>query len=464
VLRVEISASIDDEHVLSLVGSNDVAHIRIRPREGTPKVAERVRALTDVNEIRQQVRAALAAIVEFRPNVDAIHLFIAAPVSACFVTGQELRLRNMPPVQTYRFRRSDGGGVTRPAIRLSAAGPAPATRPLTGPEQERASELRRELWEVALHEVERYAVNKERERPAAGERWYSRLEPRIELARVRPFPALPPVYAMIDAGATVDMVPMEPPNFYGFERERRRWRVNDQFLLRLERAFDGNLNDARTLVRLFLFHESSHVAHGITKAKVEEVGKFANGLEYVDYTADAYALLHELDRAVQESPELLTNFDALKEHVAYLIDLVIRSLWAFEDPPPLQRMEIRRIRRYLCWYWQQVRVLRARTRLQFAAVMAKKPVIEIAGLEPQVESRRYYGQLRRLDPEVNLELAVVLDNEELWRIPTSVTVPLDHLMVAFSNHDHGQIQQGFRQVFDNAETSKFALPREEDIP
>jgi hypothetical protein len=154
----------------------------------------------------------------------------------------------------------------------------------------------------------------------------------------------------------------------------------------------------------------------------------------------------------------------MRQHVASLIDLVIRSFWAFEDPPPLEKMEIRRLRRYFNWYWQKERVLRCRTPLQLAAVLARKPVVEIAGLEPSVESRRYMGHLRRFDPQVHLELALVLDNEELKRIPTSVTVPLEKLMEAFSAHDHGQIQQAFRQIFDEAETSKRVLPREEDIP
>jgi hypothetical protein len=157
-------------------------------------------------------------------------------------------------------------------------------------------------------------------------------------------------------------------------------------------------------------------------------------------------------------------FDGLRLHTAYLIDLVIRSFWAFEDRPPLERMEIRRLRRYMNWYWQRERVLRCRTPLQLAAVLTRKPVIEIAGLEHSIESRRYYGHLRRFDPLVGLELALVLDNEELKRIPTSVTVPLEKLMEAFSVHDHDQIQQGFRQIFDEAETSKHALPRDEDIP
>jgi hypothetical protein len=281
---------------------------------------------------------------------------------------------------------------------------------------------------------------------------------------VRPFPTLPPVYTLIESRSTVDPVSIDPPRYYGYQRGERVWRVNDRFLLKLDQAFNGNLDDGRALVRLFFFHESLHVAHGITKSKVEEVGKFANGLEHVDYTADLYGILHEIDLSVEEAPPILADFDAFKRLTAHLIELVLRSLWTFEDPPPLDRMEIRRIRRYMNWYWQRERVLRATSFLQLTAVLARKPIVEVAGLEPAVEGRRYFGKLRRFDATVGLELGIVLDNEELKRIPTSATVPLEELMKAFSNHDHERIKQGFRQVYDEAETSKWALPHLDDIP
>lgn len=468
VLRIEISASVDDAHIREFVTeSEEVAHIRIRPKGATPTVADLVRSPADVREVRRAVREAVSALVEQRPNLTVIHLFIAAPVSACFVTGQELRIRNNPPVQTYRFRRAaDGAGVTRPALRLLATGPAPADVPLSEEEQARALVLRLEVWEPALRDVERYAGRKRREaarRPAGGAaRWYEHLVLDGEWRRVRPFPTLPAVQDMIEEGSVVDSISMENA-FFGYERDRKRWRVNDRFLVNLDRAFGGDLTAARTLVRLFMFHEALHVAHGITKAKVEEIGKFANALEHVDYTADLYAVLHELDRAVDEDPSL-ASFERLKAHAADLIDLVIRSFWAFEDPAPLERMEIRRLRRYMNWYWQEIRVRMSRTPLQLAAVLARKPIVEIAGLEPQVESRRYYGSLHRFDRLVGLELGIVLDNEEIWRIASQVTVPLTELMDAFSRHAHTEIQQAFRSIFENAVGSKHQLPNEEDVP
>jgi hypothetical protein len=466
VLRVEITATVDETLIRRFVSATEeVAHVRVRPIGADPAPVVRIQSRADVEEVRRAVRHAVSSILEQRPNTRLIHLFVAAPVSASFVTGQELRIRNTRSFETYRHRATaHQEDRLKAAFRITATGPDVADLPVTESERQRAAGLRLSVWEAALRDVERYAADKRRHAQPT-DRWYTRLVPEHELERVRPYPALPPIHRVIDnEPSSVDPVPMEPPNYYGYQRADRRWRVSDRFLLRLESAFSGDLAEARTLVRLFMFHEASHLAHGIVKGKVEEVGKFANSLEHVDYTADLYAILHELDRGIRDDAAPLSSFSALRERVVTLIDLVIRSFWAFDEDPPIERMEIRRIRRYMNWYWQQVRAHYCRSPLQLAAVCARKPIIEISGLEPSVESRRSFGSLRRLDPRLKPELAIVLDNEELWRIPTSVTVPLEELIVAFRERNHADIRQAFRQIYENVTSSKHELPREEEIP
>jgi hypothetical protein len=492
VLRLEISASIDESLIRGFVTeTEEVAHVRIRPTaaaqandsaivpEGSdaseatttlirgPGYGSRINSPADVKEVADAVREAINGILESRPNVSSIHLFVAAPVSAAFATGRELRIRNGPPVQTYRHRRNTQDGRARfsAAILLKAGGPDEADVPVTEEEARHAAELRTDVWGEALREVEDY-VDFKRRNASEGDGWYEKLEPREELTRVRPFPSLPPLERIYPNGkSTVDVIPLEPPNYFGYQRANRVWRVSDRFLLRLNSAFQHDISDLRTLVRMFMLHEMSHLAHGIVKGKVEEVGKFPNVLEHVDYTADLYAILHELNRELITDPSLPSDYDTLKTRVSSLIDLVIRSFWAFDDDPPLDRMEFRRIRRYLNWYWQQVRIEYSETRLQMAAILARKPVIEIAGLESSVESRRYYASLKRLDPLVGLELALVLDKaEELWRIASSPTVPLTELVAAFREARHTDIRQLFRQIFEHVSGSKHPLPAEADVP
>ncbi len=462
-LRIELSSSVEERLMRDFVVETDeVANVIIRPRDQEPEVRTRVRSRQDLEAVRIATRDALSAIMNHRPNVTAVHLFVAAPPSACVVVGQELRLRNMPWVETYRFRRSAEGEPSYvQAVRLRAAGPMPQEMPLTAEEHAIAQELRQTVFAAALRDVEEYSAEK-RKGSADGELWFDRLVLGEELRQVRPFTALPPVYAVLPDRSTVDPASMEDA-LYGYQRNTRVWRVNDRFLLELTRAYDGHVPTMLQLVRLFMFHETLHVAHGITKAKVEEVGKFPNALEHVDYTADLYAILHELDRSAAIDPVGDgAAYPALQERVAALIDAVVRSYWAFELPPPepLDRMEIRRIRRYLNWYWQRERVLMSKNPLQLARILGRKPIVEVAGLDMYAESRRVFGSFQRFDRRVGLELAIVLDDEELRRVPSSVTVPIEELIGAFRRRDHSQIQVFFRRVFDEiGDSHALPLPR-----
>src|SRR5205085_12565826 len=140
--------------------------------------------------------------------------------------------------------------------------------PTSPDEKVAAATLRAKVWEGALHDVEQYAAQK-KAAATPGERWYDQLTPSAELRRVNPFPALPPIYDVLPEHSTVAAESMESAQ-YGYQRDTNIWRVNDRFLLELAKAYGDSVPTVRQLVRMFMFHESLHVAHGITKAKVEE--------------------------------------------------------------------------------------------------------------------------------------------------------------------------------------------------
>jgi hypothetical protein len=62
----------------------------------------------------------------------------------------------------------------------------------------------------------------------------------------------------------------------------------------------------------------------------EEVGKFANCLEHIDYTANVYALLHQLDLIRFSDATIIESVDSLRRFFVEQIDLIIRSFWAFD--------------------------------------------------------------------------------------------------------------------------------------
>jgi len=97
VIRVAISASVSDSDVREVVGDETIADITITHADAANASVARVRSAEDVIAVRREFRRVFALLRNFRPNVDTLHLFVAAPPSLCFSVGQELTLRNSPP-------------------------------------------------------------------------------------------------------------------------------------------------------------------------------------------------------------------------------------------------------------------------------------------------------------------------------------------------------------------------------
>lgn len=446
VIRVSISATVTDDDVRAVVGEGMLADITITHAEAVP-ARNLVGSAADVDAVREKFIAAYGALLSARPGIDIIHLFVAAPPSVCFAVGQELVLRNGKPVQTYRYRA--GGGdepAQQTAILLSAAPDQAQLVPLTPQEIELAAHVRNNVWRAALREVEAYAANKEHDGHAQGA-WYGSFVHRDAFCRACPFPTLPPLASFMPRDIEIDAESYA--NDFGFEETGRRWwRLNDRLLLGIRRAAGGNDERLRQLIRLFLFHEYVHLFHSIGKHTAEEVGKFANCLEHVDYTADTYALLHQLDLTRFTDPTL-AQFQPMRAFLVDQIELAISSFWAF-DADAGSEWQVRRIRRYLNWYWRQVQVENAQSADAIAALFTRQPRIEVGGLYQVARGRRVIAFLDKLDTSTHLELAIVMENEKLFRLSDSPNTNLRELLASFRKGEHQKIKQFFRAVYDTA--------------
>ncbi|MBK9117988.1 MAG: SAVED domain-containing protein [Phycisphaerales bacterium] len=289
--------------------------------------------------VRRAVREALAGLKEVFPNLNTIHMFIAAPVSVCFAIGQELKPRNSPPIQTYRFRRVEGQPAFKPALVLRGGEGEFREAPLS-PAQVSRAQAARGIWSKVIADIEGYSANRPAGSPP-GAPWYASLEPRDALERAAPFPSLKPLRQLMPDGAAVDPSPF--PAEYGFDKDRKLWRISDRLLLGLDTAASSDEARLQQIIRLFLFHEYLHDFHSLTKYTAAEVGKFANCLEFIDYTADAYALVHQLDCQHLYHHGTVKTDDAKREFLADQIDLVIRSFWAFEPAVPVLEWQLRRM-------------------------------------------------------------------------------------------------------------------------
>jgi hypothetical protein len=445
VIRVAISAVISDSDVRDTAGDATLADITIAHKDPASAAVARVKSPADVELIRDEFRRVYALLRNTRPNTELVHLFVAAPPSVCFAIGQELSLRNAPPVQLYRFRKSVEGPSQTPAILLSADGEELLPPPLTAVEIEKAAEIRKKIWSRALKDLSTYVANKKRD-AAPGARWFDHLEPGA-IREVAPFPALPSLETIVPQNASVDDEAFSGD--YGFERSHARWRLGDRLLLGLYAAAESNDERLRELIRLFLFHEYLHRYHSITKHTAAEIGKFANCLEYLDYAADSYAIIHQIDLARRYDGGLLDDQPA-RLFLAVQVELAIKSFWAF-DASTGSEWQVRRIRRYLNWYWRLIQIENAPDLATALRVFRRQPAIEIGGLFQVARGRRVIALLERVDPSTQLEIGLVLENDRFHRVPDSTNTNLRELLRAFAKGDHEAIKSFFRSVYDMAE-------------
>ena len=294
---------------------------------------------------------------------------------------------------------------------------------------------------------------------ANGPKWYGDFVVAADLRVIDPFPTLLPVWELVDARDHVDPAPRLGE--YGFDkdgRSGRAWRLPDRLLLAFQRTVDGDEEALKRLIRLFLFHEYLHDWQDLTKYTAEGVGSFANCLERIDYLADTYAILHEHDFTLRKHPELLGSDWQKKELLADIIDLAVRSFWAFQEPPPRYRWQERRLRRFLNWFWRRVQVRRAPTLHLALRVLAQAPCIEIAGLEYRVGQGRILVDCNRVRAGARLEIGLVLEDGRFYRTASVGNMSIEALLVAICNHDHEGVSVFFNSLFENVRGTGGHLP------
>jgi hypothetical protein len=436
-LVVEISYAIDQRDVDKVVGQDLLGAIRIRPTaEPTPGI---VRSPADVLAVRQAVREALAAITRYRPSASVIHLFIAAPMSVCFGIGQELRLRNSVDVMTYRYRRSDPTEPYKRAILLTARPLPRGSRAVTDRERDLATQIR-PIFASALADVKTHAAQIGENRP-----WYAGFERPDLLNEIAPFSSLAPLRSVVHDDDQFSLIPRDED--YGFTKDYpRTWEMSDGLLLAFYEAAEWDDAQMRALARLFFYHEYLHDWQDLTKYTAQDVGSFPNCLEAIDYMADTYAFLHQVDRAMRVDG--LGEGDT-KQFLVDQISLAIASFWAFEPDAPNVEWQERRIRRYLNWYWRRVQIRSAPDLRVALRTLSRQPSIEVAGFKYRTGGGRHFVLVNEPRPADVPELGVVLEDGRFHRLGSTTDLGIEALMRAFGDGDQDAIDRFFNSLFEH---------------
>ena len=203
-----------------------------------------------------------------------------------------------------------------------------------------------------------------------------------------------------------------------------KWYVDDNFFVAVNRRFK-NEEDILMAVRLFLFHEALHYKkHKLTELTAINIGSFPKVLETADYQADVYAIMNEYGY----HSKMIGEITYPKTFFLHAIQVATETMWSFDDAGiELEEIQIRRLNRYMIWYWQYARIEKDGNSLdEIISILEEKPIIELNGLKTKEENNRFFFILEKRKDQP-LELGI-FHNNKLVRDASATNMAIENLV------------------------------------
>jgi hypothetical protein len=381
IIRVSTSHKVD-AHLTRHVAPDPLVDIDIALEHPAEDIFS---SLQDMQEVARAFREALDAIGDRFTGVHRVHLFASVQPGMGLLLGAQISKTMHPAVQTYQYaRNAESGPYHTPAVLIN--GPSrPELPPLTPEEQARAQRDREQL----ATDLERMKGRATQEKKVQAATWiagllsdadvhpdFSGMWQTLPLLRQTP---LPRTRVAVEIQTVAD----------SFLFASDAWQIDENWLARLTRRLPEDARRHRGL-RLLVLHEAMHRgAQGLTSTVSREMGRFPKVLEEIDYHADVWAMLYE--RALTESIAPL-QVASPQRFFLDMVRIATDTMWAFDDDGvPLREIQVRRLNRYLIWYWQYLLLehgtghAEEMTLQSVLALLAQRPILELAG--PRVIAR-----------------------------------------------------------------------------
>ncbi len=162
----------------------------------------------------------------------------------------------------------------------------------------------------------------------------------------------------------------------------------------------------------------------------------------IDYCADVYAILQEYDFATRRNSIDTT----VGQRFASIVNVALETFWAFDDIEANDRMQVRRVHRYLIWYWQLLRLARASDEREAFEILAGRPFIELAGPRQQTTRERTYFLFERA-PDGPLEIALIHDGR-LFRYANGPAANIAAMIRGFQQRNGTLVRHTMKAIVD----------------
>lgn len=443
VIRVSTSHLVDPhltrQHVPSPLVELDVA--LVHPAENAFTTGD------ELDRVAEAFKQALDNVSDRFPGMYLVHVFASVQPGVAFLLGTRLSSTMHLEVQTYQYvRTADIPHV--PVLRIGGPTPPPPL-PLTEEDIVRAARDRSALGQD-LAKMKAWA-EQFGSRPETN--WTAVLSDHTLGALGAVFAGawrhLPAVWKTPILRSTVDEATRIVDDSFVLDPRTQTWQLDDRWLARLA----ARLADAtarRRSLRMLLWHEAVHRGpQGLTSATSAGIGRFPKVLEEIDYQADVWTMVHDYLYTRLDEPK------AAQDPVQFFrkaIRVATATMWAFDDGAgPLREFQVRRLNRYLTWYWQYLMLEHNHSpALELQGVLellATRPLIELAGPELHTHGERIWFSLdpRRMR---NPELAVYAGGR-LYRHGPRIDLSIERLIEGVRQRNEDQIIDVLRSVVDH---------------
>lgn len=364
-------------------------------------------------------------------GTNGIHLFCSIPVGLAFLMGQEIQPNIHPDLIIYEYKRDSDPCYLETFIVQRD----PIQERIVPKEEIVKIQEFREFLEVELNNEVKAFVEKYEE----GESWFKGLFPKENIDEFNStyWKNLAPITKtrLLESTFSKDAFDESESQFF----VGGKWYLSDALIFALMSRM-AEQKDLLSAFRLFWFHEVLHVStHNLHSGNTSGVGRYPKVIEEADYQADVYALLHEFSYHKIRAANVKNSFLETTERM-------IMTMWAFDDLNPSPRMQVRRIGRYLIWYYQYVFISEYCQELnEILSALSNKPIIELrlVGLTSP-DKQRLEIDLKGYSRD-QLGLAVLHNNQFKSRGFGNGQLSLDRLMDGFLNRDHNTIVEVMRQ-------------------
>jgi hypothetical protein len=337
------------------------------------------------------------------PNLGIVHVFASVTIPAAFVLGHKIQPNIYPVVQTYQFKSTDEKRYT-PAIIINQQ---QEERPIFTKEQLKVAKKYRKSWNTMLTGPIRRFIQNLCEK--SKQSWYCYLDTSADWSTFG-VPYWSHLEPLCENKLLIrDQISQEKTEVgagFTYDQTVYEWSMDNSLFVSLFNRLKEETNIHKA-GRLFLFHETLHYScHHINSQVADGIGSFPKVIEESDYQADVYALLHEYAWAKLYDDSF--NAAKVKEWFVQTIHIMTETMWSFEDRGvALKEIQIRRLNRFMIWYWQSVRIKYSESLKDILNILSEKPVIEFSGLSIRTRNQRIFYNLDLL-AQHHCEMAIYM--------------------------------------------------------